>query len=130
MNKLKTWLGILCVFSLGIMVGALGVSMYKQYKIARFLKGGRESIVTRIMGRYNRELNLTEAQYIEIEKIVVQSRQEWEKLRRKYQPEKDEIIKRRLAGIKEHLADEQQQKIDKMDEEKRQKRRHHKNRHP
>lgn len=128
MNKLKTWLGILCVFSLGIMVGALGVNVYKQYKIDRFLKGGRESIVTRIMEKYDRDLNLTEAQYIEIEKVVEQSREEWEKLRSKYQPEKDEITNRRLAGIKEHLTVEQQQKIDKMDEEKRQKRRHHKNR--
>jgi Spy/CpxP family protein refolding chaperone len=127
--KLKLWLGIFSVFFLGILVGALGRSLYKQYKIAQFIQGGQSSITSRIMKKYDRELNLTEQQYVEIEKIVEEAREELSEFYRKYQPEKDEIINRRAGRIKEHLTSEQQQKFDRISEEKRQKHRYHKNRH-
>ena len=127
MKKWKTRLGILCVFILGIAIGILGTNMYRQYKIRRFDSGGSDAIVKRIMEKYDRELDLTEGQHDEIEKIVRQSRQEWEEYRLKHQPEKEEIINRRLSRIKEHLNLNQQRKLDRMYEEKERKTRHHKN---
>jgi len=117
MNKLKVWIGILLVFFLGALTGSLGTGAYLKHRMERFSKGKHPPIRIVLMKRLSHELDLTQTQRVEIEKILDQLEAELHELRQKHRPELEGLFDRRFDMIKEKLNDEQKSKLDRMREE-------------
>jgi hypothetical protein len=117
MNKLKVWVGILLVFFLGALAGSLGTGAYLKYRIERFAKGRRPPIKMVLMKKLSHELDLTQTQRFEIEKILDELEAELHELRQKHRPELDRLFDRRFDMIKEKLNDEQKSQLDRVREE-------------
>jgi Spy/CpxP family protein refolding chaperone len=117
MDKLKVAIVVLLVVAVGALAGSLGSRLYLKYRFERFVKGGPPPLMHIFMGKMVHELNLTEAQKTDIEKIVSQAEKQIESFRQKYHPEFEKIIDEAIAKIKEKLTDEQKKKLDKLHEE-------------
>src|SRR4030042_5369527 len=116
MNKLKVAIIVLLVFAVGALAGSLGNKLYFKHRFERFVKGGRPPLMHILMRKMVHELNLTEAQKADIEKIVSQAEKQIEAFRQKYRPEFEKIMDDTIAQIKEKLTDEQKKKLDKLNE--------------
>ncbi len=117
MNKLKVAIIILLVLTVGALAGSLGNKLYFKHRFERFVKGGRPPLMHIFMRRMVQNLDLTEAQKTDIEKIVRQAEKKIVSFREKYHPEFEKIMDDTIALIKEKLTDEQKKKLDKLHEE-------------
>jgi hypothetical protein len=97
MNKTKLSIGVFLVFLVGVLAGSLGMGMYLKHQMKRFEPGGHPPPVRHgfIMKRLSRELDLTDAQRVEIEKIVKDSEAKFFAIRKKFMPEIEEIAERK-----------------------------------
>jgi len=124
MSKLKLWVGIILVFVLGALVGSFGAGMYIKHKFTSFFFEGPGNgppppppVMHFLMRRIDRQLDLTEKQRIEIEKIMDESMEEFHNIRQKYHPEMKTIVEKNFDRIKEKLNSEQIEKLDRLHEE-------------
>lgn len=110
MNKYKLIAGVLLIFFLGVITGALGTGAFFKQRIKRFAKGGPPAamILKRISGR----LDLTESQQLEIEKIVTETGKKLRNLRQQHYPRFNKLMEEGIALMKEKLTDEQKDKLD------------------
>ena len=113
-TKLKIIAGILVVFLLGTIIGALGTGVFVVHRIRRFTKGGPTLQKTWFMKRLTRRLRLTDAQQPEVANILDQTEEEINEFMQKSFSEFAEIMQRRNAQLKEILTPEQQKKLDEM----------------
>ncbi len=110
-TKIKVIIGILVVFLLGAIIGALGAGIFIGHKIRQF--GTNEHALSKFfMHRLTRELKLTDVQKPEVAKIVEQTDQEIRDLVQKSLAEFGTIMQRRNTELKTVLTPEQQQKLD------------------
>ena len=116
MNKTKLSIGVFLVFLVGVLAGSLGMGMYLKHQMKRFEPGGHPPPVRHgfIMKRLSRELDLTDAQRVEIEKIVKDSEARFFAIRNQFMPEIEEIADRSFAAIKEKLNADQQIKLERI----------------
>jgi len=112
MNKLKVAIVILLVFVVGALAGSLGNRLYFKHRFERFVRGGRPPLMHVLIRKMVQNLDLTETQKTDIEKIVSQAEQQIVYFRQKYHPEFEKIIDGTFAQIKEKLTDEQKKKLD------------------
>jgi len=119
MNKLKVWVGILLVFLLGALAGSLVTGAYLKHRIERFSRGKHPSIRVVLMKKLAHEIDLTETQRVEVEKILDQLETELHELRQKRQPEIRGVFDRSFDMIKEKLGQEQRSKLDEIREKMR-----------
>lgn len=117
MDKLKVAIIILLVFAVGALAGSLGNRLYFKHRFERFVKGGRPPLMHIFMRKMVQNLDLTETQKTDIEKIVRQAEGKIVNFRQKYRPEFEKIIDDTIVLIKEKLNDEQKKKLDKLHEE-------------
>lgn len=117
MNKLKVAIILLLVFAVGALAGSLGNKLYFKHRFERFVKGGPPPLMHILMRKMVHELDLTEPQKADIEKIVSQAEKQIVNFRQKYRPEFEKIMDDTIALIKEKLTDEQKKKLDKLHEE-------------
>lgn len=117
MDKLKVAIIILLVFAVGALAGSLGNKLYFKHRFERFVKGGPPPLMHILMRKVVHDLDLTEAQKADIEKIVRQAEEKIVSFREKYHPEFEKIMDDTIAQIKEKLTDEQKKKLDKLHEE-------------
>lgn len=117
MDKLKVAIIILLVFAVGALSGSLGNRLYCKHRFEGFAKAGRPPLMHILMRKMVQNLDLTEAQKTDIEKIVSQAEQQIVNFRQKYRPEFEKIIDDTVAQIKDNLTDEQKKKLDKLHEE-------------
>jgi Spy/CpxP family protein refolding chaperone len=113
-TKLKVIAGILVVFLLGAIIGALGTGVFVVHRIRRFAEGGPALQKTWFMKRLTRRLHLTDAQKPEVEKILDQTEKDVSTFMQKSLSEFAEIMERRNAQLKEILTPEQQKELDEM----------------
>lgn len=118
MNKTKLSIGVFLVFLVGVFAGSLGMGMYLKHQMKRFEPGvppppERHGF---IMKRLSRELDLTETQRVEIEKIVKDSEAKFFAIRNQFMPEIEEIADQSFAAIKEKLNADQQTKLERIEE--------------
>ena len=118
MNKTKLSIGVFLVFLVGVLAGSLGMGMYLKHQMKRFEPGGHPPPVRHgfIMKRLSRELDLTDAQRVEIEKIVKDSEAKFFAIRNQFMPEIEEIADQSFAAIKEKLNADQQIKLERIQE--------------
>jgi len=116
MDKLKVAIIILLVFTLGILAGSLGNKLYFKHRFEQFVRG-RPPLMHILMRKMVHELDLTETQKADIEKIVRQAEEKIVSFRKQYNPEFKKIIEIAISQIKEKLNDEKKKKLDKVTEE-------------
>jgi|GEM_PF-795831 len=114
MNKLKLASGVLLVFLVGVLAGSLGTGYYYKERVKKFEAGGPpvQERVQIILGRFSNELDLTDAQRTEFEKIVKESQEKIVALGSKFQPEIKQINDDTFTSIKDKLTDEQKAKLE------------------
>jgi len=118
-KKLKVWAGILLVFFLGALAGSLGTSAYLKQRIERFSRGKHPSIRVVLMKKLDHELDLTDTQRVDVEKILERLETELHELRQRHRPETREVFDHSFDMIKEKLDQEQRSKLDDLREEMR-----------
>jgi len=117
MNKLKIVTGILLIFVLGAMAGSLGTKIYFKQRIGRFVKSGPPPVMHLLMRRLSDDLNLSEEQEAQIEKIVYETEGKVLAFKEKYHPEFEKIIDNSIKLIKEKLDDDQKPELDRLHKE-------------
>ena len=113
MNRIKLAIGIILLLLLGAAAGSVGTGIYIRHRIEH-IAPGKPPKAHFLLRKLSRELDLTEAQQVEIRKILEESHTEISDLRRKFLPEIKEITDQSFALIKEKLNEEQKQKLDKL----------------
>ena len=118
MSKSKAALGVLLIFSLGVLAGALGANVYFKYRMERlFSKSEPPPVVHLFMQRLEGKLDLTETQRREIEAIVRQSHRELKNVRSKYRPEIEAIMNDTFAEIEQKLDLDQRRRFEEFRED-------------
>lgn len=113
-NKLKLYGGIVLVFFLGALIGSLGTRIYFKQRFAHYSKGGPEAKKNLLMKKLSAELDLTQSQKAEIEKIVENSMMEIRDFRKESRAQLEKIFNRKIVLIKNKLNDEQGGELDKL----------------
>ena len=113
MNRLKLIIGVILVFAVGVMVGAVCTGLYYNKRIEIFSAGGppTDVKVRMLLDEFSRDLELTDTQRSEIEKILRDAQDQISELRRKTFPETEEINDKSLELIREKLNDKQKEKF-------------------
>jgi hypothetical protein len=114
MNKLKLTSGVLLVFFVGLLAGSLGTAVYFKKRVEKFEAGGPpvQERIQIILGRFANDLNLTDAQRTEFEKIIKESQEKKIALGQKFSPEMKEINDNTFKSIRDKLTAEQKTKLD------------------
>ncbi|MBW2545592.1 MAG: hypothetical protein JRD43_09160, partial [Deltaproteobacteria bacterium] len=102
-NKLKVSVGVLLVFTLGILAGSFGTQAYLKYRVSHFVQSGQEARAELFLGRLSRDLDLTGAQRTEIGKILRDSHRRLAQISYRCQPEIRGITEHGFAMIREIL---------------------------
>ena len=111
-NRVKVSVGILLVFVLGILAGTFGTQAYMKYRMSHFVQRGHEARAELLLERLSRNLDLTETQRAQIEKILRDSQKTLAEIGQRCRPQVSKIIENNFAMIREILTDEQKQKLD------------------
>ncbi len=113
--KIKIIAGVLVVFLLGVITGALGTGHFIKRRFQEFSSGERP-FHKFFMRRLTRELELTDEQKLEVQKILEDSAGEVREFLQNSRIKFDKIMARRTAEIKEILTPDQQKQLDQMHE--------------
>ena len=118
MHKLKLALGLILVFLVGALAGSLGTGMYIGHRIEKFAASGprHPARTASLMKRLSNELDLTDAQRAEVEKIVEEYQEKIFAVRRKYLPDIEEITDESFALMKAKLNPYQKEKLEELHE--------------
>jgi len=119
MANLKYWIGVLLVFTLGVVAGAVGTGMYIKQKITHLAVGGPPGVpppemTDFILRRMSRDLNLNEDQEKKIKKALTETHEKLRLVSEKYQPEFKKILDVSKAAIKACLSPEQAARMDEI----------------
>jgi hypothetical protein len=118
MNKVKSIAGVLLVLLVGVLAGSLGTGAYLSQRMERF--SGKEmrppGKKAFLMRRLATELDLTETQRGEIEKILEDAEDRIFAIRREYLPKIREIHDESFALMKDHLNPKQQEALERLHE--------------
>ena len=114
MNRLKLAAGVILIFLVGVLAGTLGTGEYLKGRMDRFGPGGppphlRKAMVVKRMAS---ELDLTEAQRAEIEKIVEETETRVMDIRRQYLPEIKQALDQGFELMKAKLDGKQKKKLE------------------
>ena len=110
MAKTKFFAGLVLIFLLGALAGALGTGFYFKGHVEEFLKEGPPK--NKIMHRLTRALELTREQQEKIEPIIAEAHAKIVELRQKTFPEVKRIRENSFALIKKELNEDQQEKLE------------------
>lgn len=125
MNRLKLATGIVLIFALGLLTGALGSGLYFKYRIEQFRDAGPETRRGMLMDRLTRRLDLTPDQQQQVAAIFDEMRDELSALREKHRPDLQRIKEEGHARIRAILNDDQKRQFDEMIEHLQQRRHGH-----
>jgi len=114
MKQWKIVSGILMVFLLGVLAGALLEHRVYQHRLGRFYRGGPQAAEDAIVRRLSRDLSMDDAQREQLRGIVHEAQAEIAPIRRQIRPRVEEIIEGAQAKVREILHPDQQQKFDKL----------------
>jgi excinuclease UvrABC ATPase subunit len=112
---MKSWkfrLGIVAIFALGVVVGAVATGLFVRHRFSNFGFVRPDQAVSHIMGRLERELKLSEEQRHAIEPIVADGFTKMRALRARLTPEVEALVAETSQRIKQHLDAEQQRHLE------------------
>jgi transcription initiation factor TFIIIB Brf1 subunit/transcription initiation factor TFIIB len=113
MNRWKVITGILLIFVLGALSGALGTGYYTKSRIKQFIDPKGPPPPIRILERELGKLDLSSEQQRKIEALLEQMHTEFFEIIKKTKPEMDEHFKRHVQRLKAELRPKQQRAFDK-----------------
>ena len=117
MKKTKIIVGILLVFALGLLIGAMGMRLYVKHRIDQFMgSGSPRRIIPRLMADLTRELDLTPSQRDQVEEIAADLSRELYELRIRLHPEIEKTIDTHMDKISTLLTPDQQSRLMKFRE--------------
>jgi protein subunit release factor A len=111
--KIKVVAGVLLVFFVGMLLGALGTTAFVFRKMRQFAEGSANMRHIWFMRRLARQLDLTEEQKTEAQHILTDSDQEIQQLVRHSLLEFSNIMERQKEALKTVLTPEQQEELEK-----------------
>lgn len=116
-KKYKIAIGLVLIFSLGILIGALGNRIYTRHRIADAMQGPPGArLIPIFIRKISNELSLTPSQRETVDRIAEQLRTELAHFRETYQPELEAIVDARMQEIRAALTPEQQKQMDAIHE--------------
>ena len=118
----KNWklsLGLFCIFTAGIGIGAIGTGLVLRHKAVSVLNEGPPAVIRLVAKRLTRQLDLSPQQQVVVGKTLQETQQRLIALRSRYQPETRKIIGDGIAQIRQELSPEQQAKLDTLRERMR-----------
>ena len=113
-TKIKLVAGIVALFIIGGVIGLLGDRLYMEHKLRRLTEFNSEQRKAYILQKYTKELHLTEAQQVEIRKIIDEKSDEIAQNTQRYKEDIDKIRQRYDERIKALLNPEQRELYDEM----------------
>lgn len=113
MNQFKLIAGVTLVFVVGIFAGVIGSGFYYKERLKDFSAGGppMDARIRMLLDRFSHDLELTDIERAEIEKILRDVQDKIFELRRNTFPEIEEINEKGLELIKERLDSKQREKF-------------------
>jgi hypothetical protein len=113
MNKFKLIIGVILVFAVGALAGAIYTGYYFKEQLKVFVAEGppMEMKIRRLLDEFSRDLDLSEGQRIEIEKILRDAQENILELRRKTFPQMEALNEKTLDLIREKLDEKQRAKF-------------------
>jgi hypothetical protein len=113
MNKFKLIIGVILVFAVGVLAGAICTGYYFKEQLKMFVAEGppMDMKIRRLLDEFSRDLDLSEAQRIEIEKILRDAQEGILELRRKTFPQIEVLNEKTLELIREKLDEKQREKF-------------------
>jgi hypothetical protein len=115
MSKFKVFIAIFLVFVSGASAGVLGSKLYFKHRFEQAIKTGPPPLMHHLlMRKMVHDLNLSESQRTEIEKILRQTEKQIIIFREKYRPQFEKIIDDSIIEIKEMLNKNQREKLDQI----------------
>ncbi|MSR65502.1 MAG: hypothetical protein EXS18_06940 [Verrucomicrobiae bacterium] len=116
MKQWKVVIGVLLVFVLGILAGALVTHRIYQRKI-REIASSPVTVRHFMVKAMTRQLRLTPAQQVEVENTIHDSQREFQAIRKQVQPQVEDILHRAQDRIRKQLDVSQREKFDKFVEQ-------------
>ncbi len=128
MNKVKVFLGILLLFTLGTASGSLGTMIYmKQHMMYYTQPQPRQATATitisgrrypnRMARHLTNELGLNPQQQQQIDRIMLETNMQLAEIFAQSKPQVDLVMQESLTKMLEHLSEEQQQRLLKIREQ-------------
>jgi hypothetical protein len=114
MSKWKIWVGLLVLFVSGVLIGTVGTRMYVRHKISHMYAKERPVIRDLFFRRLTRQLDLSEEQRQEIERIASRAAEEFHALRRQHRGEAEAILDEAVKEMRKYLSPEQQEQMERM----------------
>jgi hypothetical protein len=114
MSKWKIWVGLLVLFLSGVLIGTVGTRMYVRHKISRMYTKERPVIRDLFFRRLTRQLDLSEEQRQEIERIASHAAEEFHTLRRQHRGEAEAILDEAVSEMRQYLSPEQQEQMERI----------------
>lgn len=115
MNRGRMWAGLLAVFACGLMIGAVGGSLYERNLAAqRYSQIRRDKgafLTGLVMRRLQRTLELSPAQHAAIEPMLLDGFRRSLKIREEVRPRQDMILRQTAERIRAHLTPTQVNKL-------------------
>lgn len=118
MNQIKLAIGVILVFLVGLLTGAIISGYYYKERVKSFETGGPpEGVKIRmLLDRFSHDLELTDSQKDKIEKVLRDLQENIFQLRRKAFPQIEEFNKKSLEQIKSILNSKQMEKFNTFQE--------------
>ena len=112
MKRIKAIAGIIAIFALGVMTGALGTDLVVKHRIEMFHEKGPPHIGPMFMKRIGDRLDLTEDQRVEVEKILDHLEAQLKKIREGFEPKIQAAFDAAFNRIGEHLTGPQKNQLE------------------
>jgi hypothetical protein len=116
MKRIKAIAGIIVIFALGAMTGALGMDMMIKHRIEMFHEKGPPHIGPMFMQRIGDRLDLTADQRLEVGKILDNLEIQLREIRQGFDPKIKIAFDDAFKKIGDQLTEPQQQKLNRLKE--------------
>jgi hypothetical protein len=114
MKKIKTIIGVIVIFLLGTLCGALGVHITYKTQITKYMSGDANVYQTIIVRHLSKKLNLDAEQREKIRELVKESQTEIYNIRKQIRPQIESALEKSGLRIRGVLRPEQVEKFDKL----------------
>lgn len=105
-------LGIVLVFALGVVIGALGSGLYVKHTVSRFVRADPGQIAERVFEHLDEDLHFTPEQARAIRPIVEDATRQLVDYRKRIVADLRGVLADAVSRAKEHLTPEQQAELD------------------
>lgn len=125
MKRWKSILGVLLVFLLGALSGAAVMHRVGRQSVDAVLSGRGGATVDHVVRRLSRSLDLDPAQQDQMRAIVTETRRDIVEIRKPIQGQFEAAFERSRVRIRAILRPDQQEKFDRIQDERRKRRERH-----